>query len=1670
MELSRGLKIQQQQQQQQQQQEQQMGVEKQQQGGGWVLGTPAFVPSMGQQKLCDVAAACSSSSSSSSSSCLMPAAARAASQSGNQSQTHNAGGYLQTPSNFLVFSQHPLTTGNTLLPGGHNKGPTLAPNVIVAALSSNPSSSLPERRVRMDAASGSAPSPLAPITPDKSKSMPEPTQREHVSSAGAARDEEEHKKQQTGTPQCCAAVNADRSPTRPEAPITPDNGEGIPCLLAGKEGPLPHEGELHMHSSSASAQQLDDEKDPAKKSRAMSSDRTTGQKPRRKKHRPKVIREGEKTKTPKPSTLQAEETPVETAKRSHVGEKRGFDSDSDGARSVKRRLQFESEEGPTSTMTEAKFSGEEELTCTRAPASDKTGSTVLLGQGRQAGVANSPAGAMFDLNHSTQLLGSFKRPVLMENLTYLRRKLQNATSVESSSEYVRQSEPHILQKNVDTDSKNGVIYRRDNKNMTGAELDGVQLGSTQIQLPDKAPAEAHARFGEIYRRRRHRGEQCEHQKYNSREITSMEPQSSMANKLQAPEGILACVQGGRITKKRSIRPRKLFSIAINYSLNMFWPAHLKSPQSCLEALLASTSMKIKTKKRTKKGQAYVLTSGPSNTGQGDNTMIGNNFSKQSVEQTVLEEGFGERNMPFALITYVQDAESSNKAQELAQTSLTSGEIVPYVDPLEDIISNMKHLHLSTEQVHTIFDPGNALVPCGGSMIVPYENPLDLLKKRRPRAKVNLDNETNRVWKLLMGKKGIGPPEGVDIDKEKWWEQERQVFQGRADLFIKCMRLVQGDRHFSPWKGSVVDSVVGVFLTQNVSDHLSSSAFISLAARFPRQTKDSNTNQSAGEMGEPVSQDERNQVNNCKQSEGETREPVSQDERNQAFDDAKQRKNLSGSEMHHPDSSLTRDDKLMDKKGKASTSELAGGSVEAQKIIEPESVGLHAPLVTDIGLATQENRQDSSMQLSESTESEVNKMSQEELIASQTSVTSPESCIDFLIKTTDQSQDKLESIPQNDMTDTIVVLQSSISSPETTMECHIDANVRQQSRLDPKSKQEESSMSSTAYATKTCNLEVKDGDIRSSLETTGNEASDPMQGSQAHESSSNSCDHVNPKVPLAADYKEESSFQNVLPEMTINMIEQKRAKAATEKAQSFDWDSLRRLACSEGYKNERNPERNDSLDWEAVLRADVNEVSHAIRERGMNNVLAERIKGFLNRLVNDHGSIDLEWLRYVPPDKVKDYLLSIRGLGLKSVECVRLLTLHHVAFPAGVGTTSTASGVSAIASSRTVGLLLFSVNIKICFMYYEACPRYPMLETIQRYLWPRLCQLDQETLYELHYQMITFGKVFCTKSKPNCNACPMRGDCKHFASAFASARLALPGPEERSSEAAANPADTHGENLAVYSLMPLPPADGSSYSRGVIVSNCEPIIEEPASPKEENADGLEREIEDAFYEDSDEIPTIKINLHEFTQNIEECIKESNNDLQTEDITKALVAITTEAASIPAPKLKNVSRLRTEHQVYLELEEREHGDVDQSAELPKTDSSSQCTSKSCNKEAGYECCRERENQAQYVKGTILIPCRTAMRGSFPLNGTYFQVNEVFADHHSSHNPIDVPRNWIWNLKRRTVYFGSSIPTIFRGFICVRGFERRTRAPRPLCAKLHLAASKVPKSKKVPPKEKS
>ncbi|WOL13628.1 DEMETER-like protein 2 isoform X5 [Canna indica] len=130
----------------------------------------------------------------------------------------------------------------------------------------------------------------------------------------------------------------------------------------------------------------------------------------------------------------------------------------------------------------------------------------------------------------------------------------------------------------------------------------------------------------------------------------------------------------------------------------------------------------------------------------------------------------------------------------------------------------------------------------------------------------------------------------------------------------------------------------------------------------------------------------------------------------------------------------------------------------------------------------------------------------------------------------------------------------------------------------------------------------------------------------------------------------------------------------KKIKDFGWHSLKNEAYFNGYKYEETDENRDSLDWEVVQCPEVWEISDTIKTRGQSNVMVVRIKGFLNRLFSECGSLDLEWLRFIPPD---------------------------------------------------------------------------------------------ETKYLLHYKMITFGKVFCTKKNPNCYSCPMKGECKYFASAHVS---------------------------------------------------------------------------------------------------------------------------------------------------------------------------------------------------------------------------------------------------------------------------------------------------------------
>ncbi|KAJ6816423.1 protein ROS1-like isoform X2 [Iris pallida] len=1521
-------------------------------------------------------------------------------------------------------------------------------------------------------------------------------------------------------------------------------------------------------------------------------------------------------------------------------------------KSVRRSLNFDlvSQEGDGCQLSPV-INVESRAQETFAGSTDScsTKFTVKLTQGLEVVMNKSPVGIAFDLSRSlNQMLEEYialpERPIT---------SAQACTGDTVSKQLKNFDDTNRMQTDqgqINSDSHTDAILIEDGTEKIGMKRDCDYIEVTQH--PSSYECLRDRRFMHVYTRRKgtsksqvknslslyipeihkkRRTEKVKARRCNKavwstfRDFSFADGRSSRTlDGLQDSELMLAISSLMITTKKRSkipTRARKPTSVDFiedsKYLLQT--PEKLKEsvvtsrrkkygPQTCMEALFADTRYKLKTKKRTEKEQLHLVSSMPSNMKK-EHEVTSFKFQSQN-QQIVLglttqsTINFSLRNLNDCQVTSSQDHQLRSNILGPLCVNFQSRAIVPYMKDMDVILHKLKCLNLNDAQLATAKEQNALSHYWGGSTMVPYYHLFGLVKRKRPRARVDLDPETNRVWKVLMGSENIDGDAGQDMDKEKWWEKERQIYRGRVDSFIARMHLIQGDRRFSKWKGSVVDSVVGVFLTQNVSDHLSSSAFMSLAARYPLSSTDDNKKSSYPERMN-VQKEER-------------------DECAQVADDAiKWQERMSTSEVYDLGSAAVDDSGSIGSNSRDGLHKSEGENLHVDEREQPLCIeGSQNNTDTPLNVTGSKN-------LAEAED----RVSMGEVFSSQNSILSQGNSLDTLTQTTSQLDSCLELITEADNLLTgskccssdcstlfgeHKLVRENITSKESynddegillaenwactedgkeTLPYMLDSsrgsspspvtsdNLLNYVQNDVKFVQPAASMSYNFHTSSICGS-TETGSIDFGVEgsclpatsfefiktfntitaeefgpstdqqilisesritsvdshvslskqyaqtqncSLSNDVSDKppqvqnVQTAKVHQEETNAdfepeniCHVVNiptqkqqhgeePECPNSCSKLNEDLETSKIDKSSLkdevcvktNKVEMKSStsikKMKTETGKrNFDWDSLRREAFANCDKKERSCEEMDSLDWEAVRCADVNEISKAIRERGMNNVLAGRIKDFLNRLVEDHGSIDLEWLRDVPPDKAKEYLLSVRGLGLKSVECVLLLTLHHLAFPVdtNVGRVSVRLG--------WVPLQPLPESLQLHLLEL-----YPMIEHIQKYLWPRLCTLDQETLYELHYQMITFGKVFCTKSKPNCNACPMRGDCKHFASAFASARLSLPGPEEKRLAASRVPFVSENDTSPSFSSAPQCQIEGNLHQEGSVNNNLDPIIEEPPTPEQECSINMESVIEDDFYEDPDDIPIIKLNLEEFTENLQNYMQENNVEMEGDEMSKALVALSAEAASIPMPKLKNVSRLRTEHRVYElpdshplleEMNQREHndpcpyllviwtpGETAQSVEPPQSCCSFQSSGELCDRNTCFACNSIREEHAQTVRGTLLIPCRTAMRGSFPLNGTYFQVNEVFADHTSSCRPVDVPRKWIWNLPRRTVYFGTSVLTIFRGltteeiqlcfwrgFVCVRGFDRASRAPKPLFARLHFSASKESNTRKMGPNE--
>jgi len=154
-------------------------------------------------------------------------------------------------------------------------------------------------------------------------------------------------------------------------------------------------------------------------------------------------------------------------------------------------------------------------------------------------------------------------------------------------------------------------------------------------------------------------------------------------------------------------------------------------------------------------------------------------------------------------------------------------------------------------------------------------------------------------------------------------------------------------------------------------------------------------------------------------------------------------------------------------------------------------------------------------------------------------------------------------------------------------------------------------------------------------------------------------------------------------------------------------------------------------WERLARARPSDLAVVIRPGGLANVKAPRILSILREIdERSDGSFDLSWMRRASTAKVREYLLSLPGVGPKTAACVVAFSLGRPALPVDTHVHRVARRLGLI-DQRT-----------------DAAKAHDVLEEDV----PAGIQID------MHVGLIRLGREICRAGRPRCEACPLQDLC------------------------------------------------------------------------------------------------------------------------------------------------------------------------------------------------------------------------------------------------------------------------------------------------------------------------
>ena len=153
-------------------------------------------------------------------------------------------------------------------------------------------------------------------------------------------------------------------------------------------------------------------------------------------------------------------------------------------------------------------------------------------------------------------------------------------------------------------------------------------------------------------------------------------------------------------------------------------------------------------------------------------------------------------------------------------------------------------------------------------------------------------------------------------------------------------------------------------------------------------------------------------------------------------------------------------------------------------------------------------------------------------------------------------------------------------------------------------------------------------------------------------------------------------------------------------------------------------------WDALRRAPAARIAKTIRQAGLSNRKAPRIKAILQKIHKERGELSLDFLCSMPTPEAAEYLAGFPGVGPKTVACVLLFACRKPVLPVD-------THVHRV--SRRLGLIGPRTN---------AAKAHDALAPL----------VSAGRVLEFHIQLIRHGRTVCSARRPQCEDCRLLDLC------------------------------------------------------------------------------------------------------------------------------------------------------------------------------------------------------------------------------------------------------------------------------------------------------------------------